>query len=114
MKTQIKLPAAVEDFTRTVIESNLLKYSAGRAIFCNCCGDIMDWRKTVAATLHGTPKSRTDEIVVRAYVQCARCYDARKDKLAAVVEHMAVKAPECKVRLEVVDGRDERFNAVED
>ena len=48
------------------VNRNLLKYSAGRAIFCPCCGEVADARRWVVATFSE-----------RTISCCTRCWDAK-------------------------------------
>jgi hypothetical protein len=48
------------------INKNLLKYSAGVAIFCPICSEIADWRKWVIATQGHVTRS-----------MCSLCWDVR-------------------------------------
>ena len=65
------------------VNRNLLKYSAGRAIFCPCCGEVADAKQWVVATLGERTVSR-----------CARCWDSATHRIG-------VFPP----LLEVLDGR---------
>jgi hypothetical protein len=72
---------------QTTINRSLLKYAAGRAVFCPQCGDIMDAKRTVIVT---TPAGQTRTM-------CAHCWDqvagfARKDERFA--------------ELDILDGRE--------
>lgn len=73
----------IDSLMQETIHRNLLKYAAGRAIFCPHCDTILDCRSTVVATRD-----------TREYVMCARCWDSKVDQ--------AGKAA-CS---EIVDGRE--------
>ena len=105
----------VDSFIRTPIESNLLKWSAGQAIFCPNCQSIMDWRKTVVATIHAIKPGDSDETVIKSYVVCCNCWAKRGKIVRDGVEKSNVNlAPKgIKARLEVVDGSEARFDDVE-
>ena len=85
-------------------ERELLKFAAGRAIFCPACRNVMDWRETVIATVHGR-QGEAEEKVMRTFVQCGKCYDQRAHLLNDAVVSAAAKRPDVKLRIEVTDGR---------
>jgi hypothetical protein len=93
-------------------EYNLLRYAAGQNICCPACGAIMDCRKTVIATVYGTPKGKAEKIASQ-YVQCDKCWEERKHHLENGVKAAQAKMPDAKIRVELVDGRDARFNDLE-
>lgn len=103
----------VESLIRTPVESNLLKYSAGQAIFCPNCSVIMDWRKTVVATVHVKPENG-EEKCIRSYVVCVKCWDKRshivREGLEKAKANLAAKGSKSEAWLETIDGREERFN----
>ena len=104
----------VESFMQTTLEASLLKASAGRAIFCPNCEDVMDWRRTVVATVHGAPTGKPEECL-KAYVVCDHCWDKLgKDTVDGVASSNARLGERGHARLEVVDGRDARFDAIEE
>ena len=68
------------------VTRNLLKYAAGRAIFCPLCGAIMDQSRTVIITAGQVTK-----------VLCAPCWDNElRPKISA--ERLA--------QCDIVDGRE--------
>ena len=69
------------------VNRNLLKYAAGRAIFCPCCSVIMDARRTVIVTAGDVTK-----------VLCASCWDT-----AVAPKISTERLAQC----EIVDGRIE-------
>jgi hypothetical protein len=69
------------------VNRDLLKYAAGRAIFCPQCRKIMDAKTTVIVT---TPAGQT-------WTSCAACWD----KVATMARKDARFA-----ELDIVDGRD--------
>lgn len=74
------------DLMQRTLNRNLVKYAAGRAIFCPSCDDILDQKRTVVVT---TPAGRT-------MTYCGQCWD----KVAAV----AAADPRF-VELDILDGR---------
>lgn len=100
----------IDGLIRTPIESNLLRFAAGHNIFCPACGDVMDWRKTTIATIYGVPKGKTAEEIVRQFCSCSECWDKRKVAFYEGVAKSTAKLPECKIRTEIVDGRESRFD----
>lgn len=65
----------IDSLMQETIHRNLLKYAAGRAIFCPGCGKVLDCRDTVTAT-HMTGGQA---------VMCGKCWD-RKAELYAFSE----------------------------
>ena len=108
----MKTNTTVDSIIRTPVESNLLKWSAGQAIFCPCCDRIMDWRKTVVATIHAAATGK-EEQVIRSYVTCAKCWDKRGSVVQEGVDKFNAKQTGSVARVEIVDGREERFNNFE-
>ena len=103
----------VESIIKTPVESNLLKWSAGQAIFCPNCQNIMDWRKTVVATIHAKT-DKTPEKVIKSYVVCVECWDKVGHRVTDGVDKFNAKnvgsADGATAWTEIVDGREERFN----
>ena len=106
----------VESIIKTPVESNLLKYSAGRAIFCPNCQGVMDWRRTVVATIHAKTDGK-EEKCIRSYVVCAGCWDKLghtvKEGVAKGLAAIRAKGRTDEVWLETVDGRGSRFDAMD-
>lgn len=109
MPTTIQIPREASDFLVRKLEKNLLLYEAGHAVFCPGCGNVMDWKRTVIATIHGTPEGGEGEQVLKKYVQCSQCYERHHTALHGGVETARARMPQCNVRLEIVDGRDPKF-----
>lgn len=55
------------DYFQQTMQRNLLKYAAGYAINCPCCGDILD----APTTVHMEDTSGEH---ARILIMCARCY----------------------------------------
>ena len=78
---------------QNILNRNLLKYAAGRAIFCPKCDEIADYRHWVIAT---SPSG------ANTLQCCDKCFDAltagQEDRLDAweIVRHSAPKAPKVK------------------
>lgn len=91
---------SVEPFTdmlHKTVNRNLLKYAAGRAIFCPGCSAIMDWKRTVIVEF---PKGQT-------VVRCCKCWD---ETLKVILKDVPLsKWNETQAKLEIIDGR--QFNA---
>ena len=74
---------------KTILNRNLLKYAAGRAIFCPKCNEIADYRRWVIAT---SPSG------ANTLQCCDKCFDAitagQEDRLATwdIVRHSVPKA----------------------
>lgn len=62
----------IDSMMRDTVNRNLLKYAAGRVMFCPYCNTVLDCRTTVIV-------STTDG---KESVLCARCFDAWGDKPA--------------------------------
>lgn len=92
----MNLPTEIENTLQTHVNRNLLKYAAGRVMFCPSCDKCLDCRSTVNVTvLHkGEVHSST--------TLCAACYDARKPVLDAA---LAKASPDVGITLDIVDGR---------
>jgi hypothetical protein len=58
------------------LNNQLLKYTAGTAIFCPQCQDIMDYSRTVVATPLPSADKRTKTIIC-----CGKCWDKTLEKL---------------------------------
>lgn len=80
------------------VNRNLLRHSAGRAIWCpgEGCGRCMDWRRTVVISFHDG-----DECVT-CVTLCDRCADAW---LPATIDKFTARAMLRWPTVEVVDGR---------
>ena len=106
----------VDSMMKTVLEANLLKFSAGQAIFCPDCQKVMDWRDTVVATIHARKLDKPDqeEKCVTSYVVCGKDWDRLGHRVVKGVEDANVKlAGKVKARLELVDGREKRFDDID-
>lgn len=104
----------VESIIKTPVESNLLKYAAGQAIFCPNCDNIMDWRRTVVATIHAI-KPGAEEQIVRSYTVCGKCWDKLGQHVTSGVEQANAKlgSKGISARVEIVDGRETRFDDID-
>lgn len=102
----------VETLMKDAVELNLLKNAAGQNIFCPSCQRIMDCRETVIATIYAS-SPKIQEKIVAQYCSCAKCFDKRKHNLEKGIADSIAKNPEVSARIEIVDGRDSRFNDVE-
>jgi DNA-directed RNA polymerase subunit RPC12/RpoP len=67
--TMIKLPEEIESPMVRTLNRNLLKWAAGRAIFCPRCGDVMDCRRTMVIGTD-SPEGQHEE-----HVRCVDCGD---------------------------------------
>ncbi len=105
---------AVGGLMKTTVERGLLKHAAGSAIFCPSCQSIMDWKRTVLATVHAKSNS-TEEKIVSSWTLCGKCWD----KIGSVIQEGVDKFnathganPDSNGKsawLEVVDGRSKQF-----
>jgi len=87
------LTPSLETPMRRAINKNLLKSIAGQLIFCPICGDIMDYRRTVAVSF-----MRGDNPVATKGC-CGSCFD---DVMRGNAERIA---QEHDLALDIVDGR---------
>lgn len=72
-------PAILDPMKRT-INRKLLKYAAGRSVFCIRCQCIMDWKRTSIVSLlhHGDP--------VKTFVLCTPCWLKQEETVRAQVQ----------------------------
>tara|TARA_R110000868_G_scaffold10386_1_gene51101 strand:- start:59 stop:301 length:243 start_codon:yes stop_codon:yes gene_type:complete len=67
---------------QTIIKRNLLRYAAGRSIFCPYCDICLDCKRTVVVevtTAKGNQVTKT---------MCSKCWAAKNEEFRAVVaEH---------------------------
>lgn len=75
------------------INKQLLKHIAGKLIFCPICGDIMDYRRTVAVSF------MKGDTPVATKGCCGSCFD---DVMRGSAERIA---KEHGLTLDIVDGR---------
>lgn len=97
--------AGVDPILREHLNRNLLKYAAGYNVTCPACGSIMDCKRTVILSVSGVPEGKQAEEPVREFVQCAKCWDKRKDTSLAALLNLATAQPHLKLRWEITDGR---------
>lgn len=95
----------LESFLEHQLNAQLLRYAASQSIMCPACGDIMDCRRTVVATIHRQIDGQQAEIV-QNWVQCSKCWDKRKAKAQTAFDAVSSKHPELHARFEIVDGRN--------
>lgn len=78
---------SLDAMMQRTLNRNLLKYAAGRAIFCPICGNVMDQKRTVIITAGEVTKT-----------MCGQCWDSEvKPKIRADVV----------AKLDILDGRVE-------
>lgn len=97
MQSNVMNPDTLLSPMHRTIKRNLLKYAAGRAIFCPICETIMDWKKTVLITF---PSGGTR-------TSCTSCFD--KEMAKAKAEFPRRDEPgawdKALARLDILDGR---------
>jgi len=79
----------------TTVKRNILKYAAGRTMFCPGCQTIMDCKRTVTWDL-----LKEDKLLM-SKVLCTACYDSKIAGNAAIAEAVTSKG----LTVEVTDGR---------
>jgi hypothetical protein len=99
------------DLVRDTTEASLLRYTAGRVMFCPACEECLDWTTTVLVTIYAKSASVPEERAVKDYVQCAKCFDSRRHHLDKALVDLAAKG--ITARMEIVDGREDRFKWIE-
>ena len=88
-------------------QRNLLKYAAGRLIFCPGCGDIMDCRRTVVAEVFVDKQDGQGEKPGgKTWTHCGKCYDKRKPMFESARQKVLGEHPDWFIRFEVIDGRE--------
>ncbi len=79
-----------------------LKYAVGRAIYCQECGTVLDFRKCTLVT-HKNPSSMS--------IRCTSCWDGVVDRMPDAAQAEMVKCRESGQALyenhviEIIDGR---------
>ena len=109
----MRIPPDLEGLLKTEAEANLLKYTAGSCIECPSCHEIMDWRRTVVASVFGLPEGKSQEVCAQSYTQCVQCFDRKRGVLEAGLAIAQKKRPGAKLHLEVIDGREARFDVID-
>lgn len=73
----------------------------------------MDWRDTVIATIHAT-RPGSEEQIIRSYTVCGKCWDRLGQHVTKGVKDANSKLADkgINARVEIVDGRDTRFDDV--
>jgi hypothetical protein len=96
------------DLIKNQVDTGFLKYAAGTAITCPGCGEVMDWRRTVVATVYASKAGQ--ERITAQYTQCSKCWDARKANLDAGMAKAQAKLNAAghgiTLRAEICDGRE--------
>ena len=68
----------------TTIKRNLLRYAAGRSIFCPYCEVCLDCKRTVVVEVTTAKGNQVSKVM------CAKCWSGKKDQFRQVVaEHGA-------------------------
>lgn len=93
---------SIDNSVKKIVNRNLLKYAAGQAIFCPQCNAIMDYRKTVIATIQGIKQGESALSNIKTYVICKPCWKKHGSKVTDAVTTMQSKFPDNKVCLELV------------
>ena len=88
----------LDPFLKTHLNRQLLRHSAGRAIFCPGCQRIMDWSRTVVVSFH------TKGACIKTWTLCSTCFDKRRESFTAGMEQVRPKVPD--ISMEIVDGRE--------
>ena len=81
-----------------MVNRQLVKYAAGRCVWCPRCHGVMDQKRTVVATVHDG-----DEVLV-SYTLCGNCWDPQVREVGVLLAAKAAKVGR-PLRLEVVAGR---------
>lgn len=93
----------IENFMQKEANRQLLKYAAGRAVFCPNCSAIMDYRRTVVTTIKGIKQGETESSDLKVYTTCKKCFKGKAgDTLRSVVSSMQAKYPASQISLEVI------------